>query len=287
MSGLKDGGKFTLPDETITIKFIPRRTGIATNVGEDHVISGGLLDRAIRKFYAPLQRNGSIANLLSDEEKVELERLTGLNLSVYGDFWKTFFVSLRKDDNSNKLYLGNPMDYLQYALLRAYDNIIASSWSERNNRLEYQFAIVRDGELIQEKQDKFNVKKEAMKQYIRIEDNKDRLISILKLLTNKSISEDSSLTWIQSQVEEYVDNKPKAFLNVITDAKFHTKALINKAIDLGIIVRENNKYSTIDGLTLSEDGRIPSFDNAVEYLDNVKNQDVRSLIEAKMNKDKK
>jgi len=64
------------------------------------------------------------------------------------------------------------------------------------------------------------------------------------------------------------------------------KSLINKGVDNGAIVKNSNKYSTIDGLDLCENGSIPSFDNAVKYLDNVKNQEVRHLIEARINNSK-
>ena len=60
--------------------------------------------------------------------------------------------------------------------------------------------------------------------------------------------------------------------------------LINTGIDKGIIVKKGNKYSTIDGLNLCNSGEIATFDNAVTYLDNVKNQEVRSLITAKIDK---
>jgi hypothetical protein len=41
---------------------------MAANVESNHVISGGLLSNAVRKFSAPLQRNGSIKTVLTNEE---------------------------------------------------------------------------------------------------------------------------------------------------------------------------------------------------------------------------
>jgi hypothetical protein len=51
-----------------------------------NVISGGLLSNAVRKFSAPLQRNGSIKTVLTNEENHFCENATGLDLSIYGDF---------------------------------------------------------------------------------------------------------------------------------------------------------------------------------------------------------
>ena len=77
---------------------------------------------------------------------------------------------------------------------------------------------------------------------------------------------------------------PSLFVSVINDASYETKILINNAVDKGIIKVSGNKYSTEDGLELSNSGQIPTFDNAVRYLDAPKNQEVRAIIEAKLDK---
>lgn len=274
---------FTLPNEKVTVKFIPRKRGMASNVSEDHVISGNMMSKAVKKFYAPLERNGKIANVLTTEEKDYLEKITRLNLSSYGTFWEEFSVSLRKDDASNVFDLSNPNDYMSIRLLEKLKDDIAPDWESRNNKASYQFAITRENEIFDSKKSKLDIKKDAFKTYGKLEDNKETLISILKLLSNKPISSDSTLTWLQGKVEEYVDTEPSKFLAVVNDPMFQTKALINRGMDVGIIKKEGNKYSTIDGLDLAFQGQVASFSNAVAYLDDVKNQEVRALIEARIN----
>ena len=280
----KKVSNFTLPDETVVVKFIPRKKGMAANVENNHVISGGMLTNAKRKFSAPLQRNGSIANILTEEEKTYLEKKTGLNLSVYGDFWVTFQVSLFKDDAGNKFDLSNPMDYISIKLLEANKDKIATKWEDRNKKATYDFVITRENEIGDEKKFKLDTKKEAWKAYGKIEDNREKLIGVLKLLSNNPIGKDSKLKWIQGKVEEYVDTQASRFLSVMEDSNLEIKMLIHKAMDAGYIVRKGNKYSTVDGLELSENNQTPSFDNAVTYLSNPKHQDVRDLIIAKTNK---
>jgi len=109
---------------------------------------------------------------------------------------------------------------------------------------------------------------------------------VLKLLTNKNLSKDSKLDWLQHEVEKVVDKEPQKFLNVVKDKSLFTKILINEAIEKGVIVKKSNKYSTIDGLELCEAGEVPTFDNAVRYLDELRNQEVRTIIEAKLEKAK-
>lgn len=275
---------FTLPESTITVKYIKRKKGMASNVSDDHVISGGMLSGSVKKFPAPLLKNGSIANVLTKDEKIYLEDVTGLDLSVYGEFWTNHYVSLFKDDNT--FDLSNPMDYISYKILLFCKDDVAHSWKERNLRQTYQFVITSGEEEMTEKKVGFDNKKEAFKIYGKIEDDKDKLIGILTLLTNKPISKDTSLKWLQTKVEEFIDTKPESFVTLIKDKSLETKLLINQALDKGIIVKNSNKYSTVDGLDLCENSQIPTFENAVAYLDNVKHQDVRSLVEAKILKAK-
>jgi len=274
---------FELPNEIITVKFIPRKKGMAANVGDNHVIAGGMLTNAVKGYVLPRKlRGGGLVNALTKAEKVTLESETGLDLSVYGDFWKKFKVSLRKDDASNIFELNTPMGYMALKVLEQYQDEVAHTWTDRDKKPTYKFVITRYGEITDEKKKGLDSKKEAFKSYGKIEDNKDTLISVFKLLSNKPIGENSSLNWIQGLVEEIVDQKPSKFLSVIQDPMFETKALINKAVSVGIIKRNGNKYITADGLDLCENSSVPTFDNAVKYLTNPKHQEVRDLIEAKI-----
>jgi hypothetical protein len=275
---------FTLPEKTVTIKYINRKKGMASNVGDDHVISGGMLSGSVKRFQVPLLRNGSLKNVLTNDEKEVLESQTGLNLSIYGEFWTNHFVALFKDDN--RLDLSNPMDYISYKILMSLKDDIAPSWAERNLKQTYQFVITSSDEELTEKKQGLDNKKEAFKLYGKIEDDKEKLIGILKLLTNKPISKDATLKWLQSQVEEFLDKKPESFVAMLKDSKLETKLLIQSAEDKGVILKSGNKYATSDGLDLCENGQIPTFENAIAYLDNPKHQEVRSLIEAKLSSKK-
>lgn len=280
---MEDKGSFELPNEVVIVKFLKRKKGLAANVDDNHVISGGMLSGAKKKFCAPLSRNGSIANVLTKEEKKFLEgELNGQDLSVYGDFWSNYYVSLFKDDAENRFDLSNALDYISIRVLEAWTDDVAPSWDKRNDKQTYQFVITREHEEFRENKAKLDSKKYAWKLYGKMEDDRDKLLGVLKLLSNQPISTDSKLDWIQGKVETYLDANPKSFLDIVEDKAFDIKVLINKAVDLGIIKRNGNRYKTIDGLELCEVKEIASFDNAVKYLDNPKNQEVRSLLEARI-----
>ena len=71
---------FTLPQKQVVVKYIKRKKGMASNVSEDHVISGGMLSGSFKKYQTPLLKNGSLANVLTREEKTYLEELTNLDV---------------------------------------------------------------------------------------------------------------------------------------------------------------------------------------------------------------
>ena len=278
----KEVQEFVLPNEIVTVKFVPKKKGMAANVEDNHVISGGMLTNAVRTFQCPLQRRGGIANILSKAEKKFLEEATGKDLSVYGDFWTKFKVKLYKDNASNKFDLSDPMGFLAVRVLENYPNDIAHSWAQRNDKISYQFAITRPGEEINERKIKLDVKKEAFKLYGRMENNRTSLLGALKLLTNQPISKTSDLEWLQGKVEEIVDSTPEKFVQLVNDPSFETQILIKQGVEAGVIKKNGNKYETLDGLMLCKDGEVPTFANTVRFLDNDKNQEVRLLIEARI-----
>ncbi len=273
---------FKVPNEVVTVKFVPRRRGMAAHVDDNHVISGGMLNNAVKTFYCPLQRARGIGNILADDEKEFLEKKTGLNLSVYGDFWKKFKVKLFKNNASNVFDLSDPTGFLSVRVLESYPNDIAHSWGARNDKITYQFAITRPGEEINETKVKLDAKKEAFKRFGKIEDNREMLLGVLKLITNQPISKESNLDWLQGKVQEHVDSDPNNFISIITDSSFETKILIKKAVEVGVIKKKGNKYETLDGLELCNPKEVPTFVNTIKYLDDDRNQEIRLLIEARV-----
>ncbi|MBV1929990.1 MAG: hypothetical protein KUG81_10825 [Gammaproteobacteria bacterium] len=206
----------------------------------------------------------------------------GIELSVYGDFWTTFSVKLRKDNASNIFNLADPIQYIAVKILKAYKNEIAHSWKQRNEKISYQFAITTPGEEVNESKVRLDVKKLAFKLFGKIEDDKDKLLAVLKLITNQPIASTSKLDWLQGVVQEHVDTNPKQFVDVVNDPQFDTKILIKRAVELGIIKKKGNKHETVDGLTLCNAGEASTFANTVRFLDNDKNQEVRLLLEARV-----
>ena len=276
---------FTLPNRKVEVKFIPRDRGIATGVSKNHVISGGMLDNSIKRYVAPLQRNGNIKNVLTSEEKEYLEKETGLNLSVYNEeFWISRSVPLFKKEGSNILDLSDPKDYISYKILLANDKEIAKSWAERNNSLSYLFAITDENQELDERKTKRDVLKEAMRKYFEIEHNREILFALARIMeNNKRLSDDTSINFLQDIVEERMKESPKTFLQLVNDPKLITKAMILKAVNLGVVVVNNHQYETAEGMRLCEQGDVATLETAAEFLLDINNREIHDLIEGKIN----
>lgn len=275
--------EFKLPQETVTLKFIPRKKGMAANVPDDHVIAGGMLENSKKGFCAPLDRSGGIKNVLTKKEKLYLEEATGLNLSVYGDFWKEFGVKLHKQSANNKFDLSDPLQYISFKVLEAWTDVIAPNWRSKDLKPSYTFAIVRDGEIQNDKKIALDFKKEAFKLYGKIEDDKSKLLAVLRVISNKKVSPETSLEFIQGKVETYIDENAKSFLKLVKDPAFEVKALIALAVEKEVVSSKGGRYVTEDGLDLAPEGESPTYANAISYLSDPANQEIKFLIEAKVN----
>lgn len=277
--------KFVLPERKVTVRYIMRKRGMAANVNDDHVIAGGMLNTAEREYCVPLNRNGYMVNILTKAEKDFLESHEGINrdLSVYSskDFWEKRRVKLIKGDNI--LDLSNPIDYINYKILLSNKDFIAPSLAEKNNKLTYQYVIIDEGEERELQKQSFNYKKKAFKLYSNIENSEEILRGILRIVNKRPVSKESSLEWLQGEVEKIIDTNAKVFVELIEDPIYEYKILLAQATEKGLVITQNQRYATAEGIELSEPGQIASFDNAVKYLADPKNQELADILKAKLN----
>lgn len=281
--GEKIISEFTLPEGKVFVRFIKRKVGMAAEVNDDHVISGGMLEGAYKKLSAPLTRGGSIKNVLTDAEKKFFEGvMSGVNLSSYGDFWKEYYVSIEKSGMT--LDLSIPDDYLKYKLLLAWDNIIAPSLKEykESPRASYQFYLEKEGEDMRIRSKELDVTKLAWKNFNTVEDDGETLAAIIFLMTGKRVAGTSKLGYLNTEVQKLVDDKPSQFNELMADAHFDTKIFAANAERAGIIVKTKTGYETKDGLPVTGKGKSNTIENVVSFLLDPINNDVKELILARL-----
>ena len=276
--------EFTLPGGTVKIKFIKRKKGLSANVKDNHIISGGMLEGSYRKFPVPMMRNGALKNVLTKAEKdyFENEEFSGQNLSMYGGFWDTFYVTLEKLDTTLDLSIAD--DYLRYKVLLAWNSIIAPSLKvfKEAPTAAYQFYLEREGEEENLSARGLNDTKMAWKNLNKIEDNSEVLAAVIFLMTGKLVGLNSKLDYLNREVEKLVNSRAEKFNKLLADGQFEAKVLVANAERAGIIKKNNGVYETEDGLPLTDLGQPATVDNVVKFLDNPLNNEVKELIASRL-----
>ena len=276
-----------LRNEKVTVKYINREKNDIKD--PKHVAYGGLFATAEISIPAPTMDNGKMKNLLTDEEKTGLEHiLKGVNLSIYGDYWK---VQAHKEGvlpiflgkTELMLDLSDPYDYIKYKVLLA-SPIVAGSLSEIRNKATYRFVMTSEGEEMAREKDKVGYKVMAFEAYVAHKNDKAVLRYILRNL-GKYTSKNQKLDFLQIETSKLIEKDPSMFVSVAGDSKLKVKVLIEECVENGIVARKDEKYYDLDGNPLS-DGETPTMEVAAGYLSSPLGQEMRLTLEAKLKNSK-
>ena len=276
-----------LRKETVVVRHIPREYRLAGN-NPKHVLSEGMAESAYKMYTVPMLRSGQLQDVLSPQEKDYLEsalRLPDGGLSVYrteNNYWSNYFVRLEKTETY--LDLSNPNDYIKYKVLLANKNLICPDLRTLQDKPKatYEYVIISEGEETKANMGRINARKEAYKEYGKIENDKDTLRLIVETMTSRPVASSTSLEKLAESVDNLIENNAKTFLDIIKDPMLKVKVLIRNGIEAGVISdRGGLLYMRSDGTPLCESGD-PTLSVAAEYLNRPKYQELKFAIEAKV-----
>lgn len=280
MGETKKKYNFQLPEETVKVRFIKKKVGIAADVADNHIIAGGMLEGAYRKFPVPMLRSGGLKNVLTEDEKEFLEEriYQGQSLSMYSKFWDDKFVTLEKTGGT--LRLSDPADYLKYKILLGWNQIVAPSLNvfKQSPSAAYQFYLERDGEDNEIRSKELDTVKMAWRNFAKIEEDEDILSAVIYLMSGKKVSASAKITHLNTEVSKLVDKSAEKFNALVGDAQFETKVMLASAEKAGIILKNKGAYETKDGLPLTEKGRPATYDNVLAFINDPLNNEVKELI---------
>lgn len=212
-------------------------------------------------------RSGNKYTGLSTEDAERLEKLCGFaegQLSPFSEFWNTFAVKLGAKGLS--LYTENPMDELQYLFLKGHKRV-ANGLS--NVKPGHNYILVnKDFEA--EEQNKINkVKREAVIAFGKL--SLEDMRKCLRLYGEKSDTYSNEL--VESRLFNSVEKDPEKFLRTWVNNKTKdTQYIIETAVSKNIIRKSRTNY--MYGTDLIGN----SLEDAIAYLDDKKNQDIRLTI---------
>ena len=276
-----------LRSERIVVKHIPRESRMVGN-NPRHVLFGGMAESAYKMLTVPMLRSGQLVDVLTTEEKNYLEKALGLpdnGLSIYrteNNFWNNFFVRLEKTETY--LDLSQPMDYIRYKVLLANKNLICPDLKtmQESPKATYEFVIIADGEESKANMTRLNARKEAYKEYGKIENDKDILRLVVETMTSRPVASTAKIEQLAEKIDSLLENDAKTFLTIIQDPLLKTKVLIRNGIEAGVIAdRGGLLYMRADNLPLCESGD-PTLSVAADFLNQPKNQELKLGIDAKV-----
>lgn len=224
--------------------------------------------KACFDYIAPyFTRSGSLYTGLTPEEETKYEKVLGLaegTLAKSSDYWKTFCVKV----GARGLLLDDsiPRQEMIIKFLSGHKRV-ATSLDGLNAGKDY-LLINRQAEAIQ--QNKINKRRrEAIKEFDKL--SLDQMRKALRILGVKSDTMSNEL--VESTLFNLVDKQPDKFFNKWVDnKKKDTEFILESAIAKGVIRKDRTQYYY--GSEMFAD----SLDQAIAYLDDKKNQDLKLSI---------
>jgi hypothetical protein len=281
-----------LRDERIKVRYIPRQSHMVTD--KRHILYGGMARDAVNTFVVPKLQSGTFVNVLTNAEKAFFEDYFGVDLSVYkkvDNFWSDANpqginkVVLKKEDNY--LNLNDPEDYIKYKILLANTDLIAPSIKvlEERPKATYRYVLESENDQLKSAKRSMDVTRDCWIEFGKIEDNKDVLMTIVELIDGRTVSDNTSMDFLHTKIDSYIQENAKRFLKIVKDENLPTKVLIRKSINAGNITKRGDYlYLKSDGRPLCNDNQNPTLDIAVAYINAPKNQDIKLSLEALLNK---
>lgn len=280
-----------LRKETIIVKFVPSPNALVHTKG--HVLSGGMAEGSTKTFVVPRLRNGQYVNVLTDSEMAYLEHVMRLEpgaLSIYNrtnNYWDDSnehgFGTVVLHKQNNYLDLSDPIDYIKYKVLLANKDNICPSLKELEEKPKatYQFVIISENAETQLNLSKNDAKRESYIMYGKISEDSDVLRTVLEILTGRPVSSMTKLDFLQSKTMDEIEKDPRRFLSIIKDNLLSAKVLIKKSVEAGLITRRNDLYY-YEGQPMCDNGEDSTLNNAAKYITNVKRQELKFSLEAKL-----
>lgn len=285
-----------LRNEKICVRYVPRQSHMVTD--PKHILYGGMADDAVKTFVVPKLTTGTYVNVLTNSEMAFLEEYLGMDkgtLSVYkkqDNFWSDANpqginkVRLRKQDNY--LDLSVPEDYIRYKILLANKDFIAPSIQalEDKPKATYQYVIIAGSEQVSSAKKNMDITRECYMEFGKIEKDVETLMTIVELLDGRNVAPNTSIDFLHTRIDAFIQSNPKSFLKTVKDETLPTKVLIRRSINTGgIIKRGDYLYLKSDGKPLCEDKEEPVLSTAVKFLNNPRNQAIKLGLEALLNKE--
>lgn len=218
---------------------------------------------------------GQLIDPLTAEEREYFEQPSVLSmkagdLSIYRNkkenYWGRFYVKVDKD--GLELDLSDPIQYLQYKVLKMNTDLVAPSFDDRFKGTP-KFMLVDKDYQVQAKVAETNLMESVWMEFGAIKNSPNKLKNVLRMFHDKPVGK-AKHEFLIAEVKKIIDEDPNKFINIITDKNFEMKAFVEDALEVGAIVKPSKNRYTFAG----EPEEVYTLDQMIDELDpNGANQD--------------
>lgn len=273
--------EFSLPNRKVKIVPLKRKRGLLPKEHEANF----LFKESYFEVCVPIDERGRMKDPLTPEERAFFEGpssgmdFSDNSLSVTRDnnYYTTKRAKIRLKNEVTYLDLSRPDDYMKYKILLSVGDRIALSDNPRETKVTQKFALVDENHETKQQLNELDTKLSAYTEYGAIKKDFRSLRHVIMVATGKKVAKNAKLEFLQTEANRLLDNAPEAFLNAVRDKDLETKILIQDAISVKVLNKQGIAYYTPGGDLIGN-----NLAEAVEFLNNKKNQDLRLVIEKKV-----
>jgi hypothetical protein len=219
--------------------------------------------------------SGVLKTGLTEEDEKRLEKIMHMSsgtLSKYNkDYWTMFRVDVPKEGLILDLAL--PEDELKFLVLKAHQRV-ANSEMERFDSPFAEYIMTSEEQEAKVVNKKSKLKRKAYKVFSAM--STTEMKDVLKVM-GKRAGDDSSVDFIESQLDKIVTDNPQAFITTVEDPTFKMRAFIDDCISSRVLVKSGTKYQLPGGDTVGY-----TLEQTIEYLQNPDNQEVYLDLKGKL-----
>jgi hypothetical protein len=283
--------KFTQKEKVRVIPIVRRSDWLPENHDGEFLNQGAKLDIVVPHDESRDHLKDPLAHL-DPKEKGKLAKRLGLDgaddlnpLKRHDNYWQNRYVRLKREGLI--LQTDDAYDYIRLCILLSDTDRIAPSWSNRNDKYTYRFAVVRESDETKEEESTIDIKSQAYELFSDIRDNQEALEAILwiryyEMNTYAKPPVNPSYNYAKIEVGKMVDANPKDFIEIAGSKDYETKLLVYQGLKYDILVREGQQVRFKSSAT-----PLGLFSDAVKHFDMEKHQEDKRILQEKVDEKKK
>lgn len=234
---------------------------------------------------------GPLRGIKGEKEKELLSEYLGIDKDDkdFGKICRNFWADLRveipsdgkvlnitKDENEKPV---NIYDYLVFKWAEKHKQVAKDREAMLNNSQKMYYIYDPDVEM-KKQNETVNLKKAAYKEFIKMQDDEDKIDTVLTVLTDAE-PDQLSATQKENYLDQLIESDPGKFVAVATDKDLEIKSLISQMVSNNIVRKIGNQHWFVDqklGDTLEE---------AVLFFKDKKQSETVNILKAKLEEAKK